>query len=144
MKKGNYILILAVSVISGLIGGLISNQLFNTKDAYAQETKEPLAIVEAQEFHLVNKQGKVFAALAISSQNNEPFLIINGQDGKHRMMFNIDKGSPQIILKDNDAQTRMILGMSEVASKFRDTVEKRPESSIVMFNKDGKLIWSAP
>ena len=144
MKRRDYILLLAVSIISGLIGGVIANQVFNGKTAIAQENQESPALIQAQEFRLVDKQGKILAALAISSSSNEPFFIINGKDGKHRIMLNIDEGNAQVILKDNDAQTRLILGTSEVTSRVKGTIEKRPPSSLVMFNQDGKLVWSAP
>jgi hypothetical protein len=40
--------------------------------------------------------------------------------------------------------SRAVLGMTEL-EKLRDgVIEKRPLSSLVLFNKDGKVIWQAP
>lgn len=144
MKRRDYIILLAVSIISGLIGGFIANQIFGGKTAIAQDGQEPPELFEAQEFRLVDGHGKVQAALALSSTSKEPYLIINGKDGKQRFILDLDEGNPRMILKDNEAQTRLILGTSEVTSRFKGTIEKRPPSSLVMFNKEGKLIWSAP
>ncbi len=140
MKKGTFILLLVVSVISGLIGGIASKFIFDGKSAIAQEEIS----IQAQDFRLISKDGKVRAALSISPDTNEPFLIINGKDEKYRLMLNLDRDSPQIILRDDKAQTRLVIGTTEVTNRIKGTIERRPESSLVMFNKDGKLIWSAP
>ena len=144
MKKRDFILLLAVSIVSGLMGGFIANQVFNGKTAIAQSGQEALGLVQAQEFRLVDDQGKIFAVLAVSSALKEPYFIINGKDGKQRVILDLDDGNPRMILKDSEAQTRLILGTSEVTSRFKGTIEKRPPSSLVMFNKEGRLIWSAP
>jgi hypothetical protein len=141
MKRKDYILLLAVSVISGLIGGFASKIVFE-KTAIAQEQQG--VSLQGQDIRLLSKDGKILAALAVSPNTGEPFFFINGKDGKYRIMFNIDQGSPQVIIRDNNAQTRMELGATEITNRTKGTVEKRPESSIVMFNEDGKLIWSAP
>ena len=144
MRKRDLVLLLAVSIISGLIGGFIANQVFNGKTAMAQGNEDPPGLIQAQEFRLVDSQGKIFAALAFSQSSKEPYLIFNGKDGKQRVILDFDEGNPRMILKDNDSQTRLIMGTSEVTSRFKGTIEKRPPSSLVMFNKDGRLIFSAP
>lgn len=140
MKKGTLALLLVVSIISGLIGGIASKFIFDGKSAIAQEETS----IQAQDFRLVSKDGKVKAALSISPDTGDPFLIINGKDEKYRLMLNLDRDSPQIILRDDKAQTRLVIGTTEITNRLKGTIERRPESSLVMFNKDGKLIWSAP
>jgi len=141
MKK-RFALLLIVSIISGLIGGIASKFIFDEKSAIAQDSQE--TFIQAQEFRLVSKDGKILSALAISPDTGEPFMFINGKDGKYRLMLNLDHGSPQIILRDYKAQTRLVIGSTEITSKARGITEKRPESSLVMFDGEGKLIWSAP
>jgi len=140
MKKGTLALLLVVSIISGLVGGITSKFIFDGKSAIAQEEIS----IQAQDFRLVSKDGKVKAALSVSPDTGEPFLIINGKDEKYRLMLNLDRDSPQIILRDDKAQTRLVIGTTEITNRLKGTIERRPESSLVMFNKDGKLIWSAP
>lgn len=140
MKKEVFVLLIAVSIISGLIGSIASKFIFDANSAIAQEEIS----IQAQDFRLVSKDGKVKAALSISPDTGEPFLIINGKDEKYRLMLNLDRDSPQIILRDDKAQTRLVVGTTEITNRLKGTIERRPESSIVMFNKDGKLIWSAP
>jgi len=141
MKRKDYILLLVVSLISGLIGAFATKIIFEGNTAVAQDEGTSL---QGQDIRLLSKDGKVMAALAISPDTGEPFFIINGKDGKYRIMLNIEQGSPQITLRDNNAQTRLVLGNYEITNRNKGTIEKRPESSMVMFNKDGKLIFSAP
>lgn len=143
MKRKDYILLLVVSIISGLIGGFASKIFFEGRTAVAQEEQQGISL-QGQDIRLLSKDGKVMAALAVSPDTGEPFFIINGKDGKNRIMLNLEQGSPQVVLRDNNAQTRLVLGTYEMTSRTKGTIEKRPESSMVMFNKDGKLIWSAP
>lgn len=145
MKKKEFILFLSASIFAGLIGGILSNQLIFNKTAYAQEEQQYGTLVQAQELRLVDKNGNPLIALAISETTGEPFLVMySKKDNKYRFMIDIDDGSPRLIMRDKEAQTRIVLGSAEVTSKLKGTIEKKPISSIVMFDKDGKLIWSAP
>lgn len=146
MKKKEFILFLSASVFAGLIGGIISTQLIFNRIAYAQEDQQYGTLIQAQELRLVDKKGNPLIALAISETTGEPFLIIySKKDNKYRFMVDIDGDSnPRLIMRDKEAQTRIVLGSAEVTSKLRGTIEKKPVSSIVMFDKDGKLVWSAP
>ncbi|MGQ9610965.1 MAG: hypothetical protein ACUVWN_16840 [bacterium] len=145
MKKKEFILFLSASIFAGLIGGMLSSQLIFNKTAYAQEEQQYGTLVQAQELRLVDKNGNPLIALAISENTGEPFLLMySKKDNKYRFMIDIDDGNPRLIMRDKEAQTRIVLGSAEVTSKLKGTIEKKPISSIVMFDKDGKLIWSAP
>ncbi len=66
----------------------------------------------------------------------------------------IDGGNTRLALKDADGVTRAELGSTELAfgkdgslEKVRGgsfSVEKRPESSLVLYDEKGKVLWSAP
>lgn len=145
MKKKEFILFLLASIFAGLIGGILSNQLIFNKTAYAQAEQQYDTLIQAQELRLVDKKGNPLIALATSEATGEPFLVMySKKDNKYRFMIDIDDNNPRLIMRDKDAQTRIVLGSAEVTSKLRGTTEKKPISSIVMFDKDGKLIWSAP
>lgn len=143
MKRRDYLLLVAISVIAGLFGGILSNRAFTGKPAFAQETLLHETVVTAGEFRLVAKGGKPIAALSTSPESGEPFLVLYGKDGKYRALLELAGDSPRLILRDSDSKTRVVLGSTELTTT-KGAVRKRPESSLVMFNKDGKLIWSAP
>jgi hypothetical protein len=47
-------------------------------------------------------------------------------------------------ISDDGEIPRAILGSTSIEIVKTGTVEKRPESSLVLFDKGGKVIWRAP
>ena len=96
--KGNLKLII-VSIVAGLLGGLLSNLFVAGSSLYAQGKQSIPKVIEAEEFRVVNKNGDVIAKLG-----HEGFvrgLIIYGLNGKRR-----------IVLGDYDAASNQLYGMS--------------------------------
>ena len=72
-----------------------------------------------------------------------PHLYLNGKGGQIYMEFEQD-GSPHLTIQKHNG-AKAILGQTKlVDSQTRVVVEHRPVSSLVLINKDGKVIWSAP
>ncbi|MGB9597842.1 MAG: hypothetical protein ACPL7B_16275, partial [Candidatus Poribacteria bacterium] len=101
--------------------------------------------LQAEQFRLVDKNGRILAVLAISPDTREPFFAIySRQDDKYRAMIDILNGGPRFVLRDVTGQTRVTLGATEVVNKSKGILEKRAVSSLVFFNSNGEMIWSAP
>lgn len=66
-------------------------------------------------------------------------------NGKARasLMLGID-GSPVVLLGDENGKPRAVLGHVDLVGTSEGRVEKRPASSLVLFDKDGKVLWKAP
>lgn len=47
-------------------------------------------------------------------------------------------------MQDGDHQARVVLGYIGSEHIARGVVQQRPPSSLMLFDKDGKLIWEAP
>lgn len=64
---------------------------------------------------------------------------------KTRGMFEIEKdGSPSLTLHDPDGTIRAVLGQVELQNTRTGSGEMRPASSLVLFDKAGKVLWNAP
>ncbi len=96
------------------------------------------------------------------------FLSVSGKGGKSRLTLAVlPSGAQSLVLTDNTARTRAelaievdgsptfglfdrtgtaraILGSTSLENEETGVIEKRPESSLVLFGNDGKGIWSAP
>jgi hypothetical protein len=145
MKRKEYIVLLSAAIIAGLFGGLISGYVFSEKTAIAQETPQAGIMLQAEQFRLVGKDGKVLAALAVSQDTGEPFFAIySKKDDKYRAMLDIFDGGPRLVLRDVTGQTRATFGATEVVDKHKGILEKRGVASLVFFNNNGELVWSAP
>lgn len=53
------------------------------------------------------------------------------------------KGNTSLTFEEQ-GRSRAVLGMTELEKAQDGAIEKRPLSSLVLFNKDGKVIWQAP
>ena len=55
-----------------------------------------------------------------------------------------DDGSPRLELLDANNRARAVLGRTVLETIRTGESIERPESSLVLFDKDGKVIWRAP
>jgi len=229
MKRKQYSLLVALTLLAGLVGGAMSNRVFMAEIAAAQETKQHEEVIIAEEFRLVDESGKtrvvlgtgpagttngvwvydedgnnVCASLGVH-ENGEPFLglinikklslcvadsqllsftgtegkvsigtlgsaslsigssagnsiklelsrenkeasvILFGKDFKTRAALVLESdGSPSLKLYDRDGMIRSALGSAEIEIIRTGEARKKSESSLLLFDKDGKVIWSAP
>jgi hypothetical protein len=100
-------------------------------------------VVRAQRFVLVDSEGRERAELGLVQGG--PCLRLLDNDGKPRAALMLaSDGSPQLSLKDGNSQVRAVLGCIDLERALTSRVEKRPESSLVLFSKSGNILWSAP
>ncbi len=86
---------------------------------------------------LHDQNEKVRAALAIAA-DGRPFLALLDQNGKQRAALSVGvDGTSALLLSDQNGKLRA--GMTATG-----TVEQRPASSLVLFDRDGKVIWRVP
>jgi len=65
--------------------------------------------------------------------------------GKHRLRLGVDKdGAGSLRLCDKDGKGRAVLGCTELVTIKTGEETKRAESSLVLFDKEGKVIFQAP
>jgi hypothetical protein len=58
--------------------------------------------------------------------------------------FYLHQRQPSLRITDEKGISRAVMGYIELERQPADVIEKRPPSSIVLFNKDGGVIWKAP
>ena len=225
MSKKRFILIFIAALVSAFLGGFVSNQLYLSANAVAndndkQQNIQPLdskfppefKIVEANQFRLVDLEGNCLANLTIEEQQNKSLAdllyptttsktsktyhavlemgtgsrtmkitennveikagsiqtdlssdsltisdIKNGSKhtdssgrltireiSRPRIMIKTFKGGTAIEISDDEGNQRAILGSVDLNVIATGETRKRPESSIVLFGKDGKVVYSAP
>jgi hypothetical protein len=229
MSNRQYIFMLIMALIGGVIGGTLSSKVFVDTQVFAQD-KNKKKIIEAEEFHLVDKSNRIWAKLTAEdplfakmggtiisgayfviygAQVDESGVIKRDKDGKAfpdsktkitlntciypiisvtdskydsftslsasptkpylRMgmkqigYVNLDGGiNPSLTFAEEDNWirtylgydglefsdekhlTHAVLGSTELKNTRTGSIEKRPISSLVLFNDDGKVIWSSP
>jgi hypothetical protein len=209
MKRRQYLFVVALAVVAGLVGGALYNRVFVAEPAVAQDSPAPIGdidemlkdavkelllykkVISAEGFRLV-KDGKEFGRFAVSP-NGIPELLLFDKNGNERVVLKVEQGLgaelalggkpgsghragiytlsdgnsglylcgkdslipriklwmssggvPTLALYDGNFKPRVTLGNAELEGASVGAVRNRSEYSLVLFDKDGTLVWSAP
>ena len=132
MSKRQYVLMLVVALIAGLMGGVVSSQYLVGQTAFARKKEPPRKVIEAQEFRLVDKDGKTRAFLGFGhnpTNRKQPRFELHGKAGFPLAVLGVSSHMTE--------QERM-----EGERSLRHP--RRPIFSLVLLNEMGKVIWRAP
>ncbi len=100
-------------------------------------------VMTAEGFLLHGPGGKVRAALFTSGADALPGMNFLDKDGKLRMALGLlGDGAPSVRLFDETGRPRLALGETTLLGTRAE--ERRPVSSIVLFGKDGTIVWKSP
>jgi hypothetical protein len=104
------------------------------------------AEVRAQHFILVDSRGKERASL-VADNAGSVFLVMFDTAGKTRVNLSTGNEGPSLLLYDSAGRERTIIGSTTLVGSHvneNGIAEKSPPSSIVLFDKSGKLVWRQP
>ncbi len=120
----------------------------------ANDTTAGLSLWDAQEETLaalsVNKNGPGLSLTYKSGQpgvwlysgETGPGLNLNDPSGLPRAGVSVNKLGPALVLKDDKGTPRLRLGRAEIRTQDGRKTEY-PESSLMLFGPEGKVLWSA-
>jgi len=105
--------------------------------------------------NFLDVENKSRAVLGLSANGSPSLKLSNGgalelRDERDRVRSKIvmlSDGSPSIRLFDEVGNSRAIIGSINLENPETariGSLEKRPESSLVLLDKDKKVVWSAP
>jgi hypothetical protein len=94
----------------------------------------------------INKEGIPFFNMVLEpNQKAGPSLIMMDSQMNSRALLGLNRdGEPYLTFLDQNGQNRLAMGSTDVANPFTGLNEKRPCSSIILFDENGKVLWSAP
>jgi hypothetical protein len=123
---------------------LPSGQLRTENEHPAKPVVE--AEVRSQHFILVDSKGNERASL-VADDAGSVFLVMFDTKRKTRMNLSVGNEGSSLVLYDQGGQQRTIIGSTTLVGSHvneNGIAEKSPPSSIVLFDKAGKLIWRQP
>ncbi|HKN85502.1 MAG TPA: hypothetical protein VJV04_01445 [Nitrospiraceae bacterium] len=103
----NYSAFFLISIIAGTLGGILSPFLFVEKTVLA-DMRFP-SVSTAEEFRLVDAQGRMRALLAFSA-DGEPYLALLDQHETRKVWLGLSKESG-LAIRDIDGETRLVLSL---------------------------------
>ncbi|MFH1748059.1 MAG: hypothetical protein ABIG44_13570 [Planctomycetota bacterium] len=122
--------LLAVLLGAGLVAGPAVQQAASPR------------VIEASGFRLVDNSGKTRAMLVVSKEGPVGLSFLD-ENGKMRAIFGETKDGPALGFLDENEKVRLSLrlGRTTTLDGKRTTY---PESSILLYGPDEKVIWEAP
>jgi hypothetical protein len=156
MKKKQPLFIILLATVAGLAGGFISNQIFQTKPAFAKKALSHQKVVIAEEFRVVDKDGKILGSFGTPGYRSDIFPKIDasqapvtqlrlGQESGFQIILSAGAAAgSRIIMKDEKNKPRTLIGNTEFRIPQPPLTYKRQVSSIVLFDRRGRFLWSAP
>lgn len=104
MTKKQCGLIVVLALLAGLVGGLVSSQLFVGQPVFAETAQQNEKVVVAGEFRLVDKQGKTHAVLKFSPSSG-PSLAMIDESGRARAALGLlGDGTPFFGMLDKNGE----------------------------------------
>ena len=98
----------------------------------------------APEVLLIDKSNKVRVKLEIEGDGEPRLALYDGARQPRVAVGTQSDGGPGVVLLDENGRPRAALGSRWLEQRNTGAVEERPDSSLVLFDKDGKIIWRAP
>lgn len=81
----------------------------------------------------------------MSTEDEWPTILLMDKKGVERVILALDiEGRPHLALKNAKGDNRVVLGYAALKQTQTGVIEKRPLSSLVLFNEKGNVIWQAP
>ncbi|MCG6983317.1 MAG: hypothetical protein LJE88_18095 [Deltaproteobacteria bacterium] len=159
MDRKIYSLILLFSLIGGLAGGILASHFFVTAPVLAAKTVEVQKIVAAEEFRLVDKEGRVLSALgmyaggpgivlfsktgqfravfSLTSAEEEPVLTFADKDGIHRATIGLGaKRQPYLALRDEAGKERISLSLNDNGDPYLALYDQEENERAVLGTLD--------
>jgi hypothetical protein len=143
MNKKQYALLVLLTILSGLAGGAVTSLILYGQPAFAQKTEEAEKIVEANGLRLLDKDGKLRGLLSLDSDGNPSFFLYDKSENGGIVM-GIDPNGSSVRVLDENGNHRAVLGSTDLKKTRSGYIEKRPLSSLVLFDKNKDVIWKSP
>ncbi|MCZ6624409.1 MAG: hypothetical protein O7B35_09320 [Deltaproteobacteria bacterium] len=82
--------------------------------------------------------------ISILSTIGSGFLSVSDKEFGEIVTLSVSKDSTSFIINDTSRNTRLVLGNTSLETTDTGTKTRTAESSLVLFDKKGKVIWKAP
>jgi len=146
-------IMMAAGAVMAQLGPQDLNQLDPLRSLRRPDPDQPIAArtpveaeVRSHAFLLVDSNGKERASL-VTDAAGSVFLVMFDAAGKTRANLSVSNDGPSLVFYDPSGQPRSIIGSTTLVGSHvseNGIVEKAPSSSMVLFDRMGKLLFRTP
>lgn len=127
MNRRIYSLILVLALTAGICGGILASYFFAATPVLAEKPLEPEKIVAAEEFRLLDKEGRILSTWGMYAGG--PGIVLFSKNGQFRAVFSLTspEEGPVLTFADKDGVHRATVGLGAKRQPYltlRDQVGK--------------------
>jgi hypothetical protein len=106
-----YSLIFLLALTAGLAGGILASHFFVTTPVMAAKTSEPEKVVAAEEFRLIDTEGRILSTWGMYAGG--PGIVLFSKNGQFRAVFSLTspEAGPVLTFADKDGVHRATVGL---------------------------------
>jgi hypothetical protein len=111
MNKKQFSLLLMLSLLAGLVGGMLTSQFFLGTPVLAEKKVGAQNVIVAEEFRLVDKEDNILSTWGMYAGG--PGIVLFGKNGQFRAVFSLTSPDEGQILTfaDNKGNHRATVGL---------------------------------
>ena len=145
MTSRQFRVLVVLTLVSGFVGGAVSNLLLRGTPAQAQAGAPVQDVVKAKRFDLVDDAGKPRASLGVMPGGAQGLLLFD-DGGKPRASLGVSPdGSPSLFLFDSATKGRLLLALTPDAEGspglWLYDLASTERTKKIALKADGTLAW---
>lgn len=157
MNNVQFLILIAITVISAFWGGFVGNAWFLRRRASLQPaTADENRVVAAREFKIIGKDGRAFARLYLAENGKQPLLTFSDEYGQTKITLGLWlSGSPILGFNGTNGKVRASLSLSPSGEPYLAFLNENKEvkaqfallpdlPNIIIRDDNGYEIWHAP
>lgn len=94
--------------------------------------------------NLIDKDGNIRMAVGMKPEGSPSLNLYDKTQTNRAVLATLPDGSPALVLFNKAGETQALLGSNFPMKMHTEDIMTRPASSLVLFDKDGKVVWKAP
>jgi hypothetical protein len=129
MNKKQYSMTVALALIAGLVGGVVSSQFFVGQPVWAEKKSSHEEVLRAERLELVDKDGTLRGIFGIIGY--DPSLMLVDKDGCFRCVLTTAPDGASLFLRGKDCKDLV-------------TLSGRIDPALRFYDERGNVVWKAP
>ncbi len=113
MKHKGVAAVAALTILGGVLGGMISGWLFSSQAQAKNQIDTYADSVSARIFRLVDAQGNLRAALCFDKGTINPSLVMLDKSGNIRAYLSVSEAGPSLVFRDQNNKARLGIRFEE-------------------------------
>ena len=137
--------VLMAQALPSRVAKLVEAERFLVRDT-AGKPRATLGLLPdgSPSLNLIDEDGNIRMAVGMKPEGSPSLNLYDKTQTNRAVLATLPDGSPALVLFNKAGETQALLGSNFPMRIHPEDITTRPASSLVLFDKEGKVIWKAP